>query len=81
MLAGRTAIFCLTDEGQKALLDLPVERGLIEAFVVAQDGIGAWIITEASDEVRLLKWGHFLTARFTLPPERPPGPRKRIGFR
>jgi len=75
----------LSTEGKEALKDLPLDGDLLEAFVVAEDELGAWIIAEQAAKtdypLRLLKWGHFLTAMLKSPPEEPLETRHPIGFR
>jgi hypothetical protein len=82
MLVGNTATFRLLASGRDAMRDLGLEGDELEAFVVAEDPRGAWIVVEDARSqypVRLLKWEQFSTARL-LPVTRAEKRGRRIGF-
>lgn len=84
-LTGRTVRFYLSDEGREALNGiLPESAVSIEALVVNENHLGAWIWSPATaggaSDVVLLKWNHFGTAVLAYELEAPEQ-RAKAGFR
>ena len=84
ILAGRTAIFRLTEAGQAEFSADASEDGLLEAFVVETESFGAFVIPKSSMEessvsVMLLKW-EFVSGALVHWKPSTPAPKTKIGF-
>jgi len=82
-LAGRLVRFRLLPAGREALHDLTKGAEDLEAVVLDENQLGAWISVpelESATEVVLLKWEHFSTAFLEYEPE-VPLERSPVGFK
>ena len=81
-LTGRIVRFRLAASGLEALHDIVKGPKDLEAFVVDENQLGAWISVpelESPTEVVLLRWEHFSTAFLEYDPEVPIS-REPVGF-
>jgi len=86
-LAGRIVEFRLSPDARQAMSGLVPDAEILEALVVDEDSLGAWIWiperehgTGEPRRLTLLKWEHFSTARLEYQPEAP-AERRAPGFR
>jgi hypothetical protein len=81
-LAGRSVRFRLRPGGRQALSSVVGEIDELQAFVVSENHLGAWVSVpelESPTEVVLLRWEHFSTAFLEYEPEVPLS-REAVGF-
>ena len=88
ILSGRNVHFTLSATGQAEFGELARPGKAVEAFVVSEDHLGAWIWMgervqpSGLPKVTLLKWDHFSTAWVEYEPKgEADEPRRPAGFR
>ena len=91
-LIGRSVVFHLSPEGQRALAGIFPQDDSFPAYVVEQDELGVWVRLEGEEPgkrklgavqpipVVLLKWHYFSTATLNYFPQAP-AVRAAVGFR